>query len=173
MSPNVPYMSLHIPWCPLHALNLNFWVTFILLTRAASRGAFAPKKVNLPHETAHTSLEPTIQILKVNSSYTHSWCTHCAWISFTVVQLNFIPASVHSETVYTTVHSLVPVCPLFCQPITEDHLFTCFALIGPLVIIPWTWTWTWSLMTACWPRPFRTETDVVKMSGFLNNTLYV
>ena len=57
----------------------------------------------LPHETAHTSLEPTIQILKVNSSYTHSWCTHCAWISFTVVQLNFIPASVHSETVYTTV----------------------------------------------------------------------
>ena len=57
----------------------------------------------MPHETANTSLGPTIQILKVNSSYTHSWCTHCAWISFTLVQLNFNPASVHSETVYTTV----------------------------------------------------------------------
>ena len=36
----------------------------------------------------------------------------------------------------------------------------CFALIGPLVITRRTWTWT--LITACWPRPFRTETDVVK-----------
>jgi hypothetical protein len=32
----------------------------------------------------------------------------------------------------TTVHSLVPAWPLFCQPITEEILFTCFALIVPL-----------------------------------------
>ena len=92
---------------------------------------------------------------------THLWCTHYAQISYMAVRLYFSPFSVHSGTVLLciqlhciTVQSLVPTWPLLCQPITEELWFTCFALIGPLVI-PWSWSrsQTWSLI-ACWPRPF-------------------
>ena len=38
----------------------------------------------------------------LDTTYTHSWCTHCAWISCTAVHLYFSPVSVHSGTVYTT-----------------------------------------------------------------------
>ena len=40
--------------------------------------------------------------VQLDTSYTHSWCTHCAWISCTAVHLYFSPVSVHSGTVYTT-----------------------------------------------------------------------
>jgi hypothetical protein len=40
--------------------------------------------------------------VQLDTTYTHSWCTHCAWISCTDVQLYFSPVSVHSGTVYTT-----------------------------------------------------------------------
>ena len=70
---------------------------------------------------------------------THLWCTHYARISYTAVRLYCSPFSVHSGPVLlciqlhcTTVHSLVPAWPLFCQPITKEQGFTCFALIGPL-----------------------------------------
>ena len=73
---------------------------------------------------------------------THLWCTHYARISYTAVHLYCSPVSVHSGTALLciqlhciTVHSLVPDWPLFCQPITEELRFTCFALIGPLGII--------------------------------------
>ena len=71
--------------------------------------------------------------VQVDTTYTHSWCTHCAWISCTAVHVYFSPVSVHSlglctQLHCTTVHLLVPVWPLFCQPITEELRFTCFAL---------------------------------------------
>ena len=75
--------------------------------------------------------------VQLDTTYTHSWCTHCAWISRTAVHLYFSPVSVHSVTVLlhcTTVHSLVPAWPLLCQPITEELQFTCFTLIGPLSV---------------------------------------
>ena len=72
-------------------------------------------------------------------TYTHLWCTHCAWISCTDVHLYFSPVSVHSGTLLlctqvhcSTAHSLVQAWHLFCQPITEEFQFTCFALIGTL-----------------------------------------
>jgi hypothetical protein len=95
----------------------------------------------------------------------HLWCTHYARISYTAVHLYCSHFSVHSGTVLlckqlhcTTVHSLVPAWPLFCQPITAELWFTCFALIGPLDVP----CRSWSLITACWPSPFPRETDVVK-----------
>ena len=39
---------------------------------------------------------------KLDTTYTHSWCTHCALISCTAVHLFVSPVSVHSGTVYTT-----------------------------------------------------------------------
>ena len=81
--------------------------------------------------------------VQLDPTYTHLRCTHCAWISCTAVHLYFSPFSVHSWTVLlciqlycTTVHSLVPAWPLFCQPIIKELGFTCFALIGPLSISP-------------------------------------
>jgi hypothetical protein len=55
-----------------------------------------------------------------------------AWISCTAVHLYFSQVSVHSGTVYTTVHSLVPAWPLIRQPTTEELWFTRSTLIGPL-----------------------------------------
>ena len=40
--------------------------------------------------------------VQIDTTYTHSWCTHFAWISCTATHLYFIPASVNSWTVYTT-----------------------------------------------------------------------
>ena len=48
----------------------------------------------------------------------------------------------------TNVHSLVPAWPLFCQPITEELPFTCFALIGPLGVLS-----SSSLIAAYWHSP--------------------
>ena len=95
--------------------------------------------------------------VQLNTTYTHLRCTHCAWISCTAVHLYFSPFSVHSWTVLlciqlycTTVHSLVPAWPLFCQPIIKELGFTCFALIGPLSISPTT-PKLWSVDTALLP----------------------
>jgi hypothetical protein len=38
----------------------------------------------------------------LDTTYIHLWCTHCAWISCTVLHLYFNPVSVHSGTLYTT-----------------------------------------------------------------------
>ena len=40
--------------------------------------------------------------VQLDTTYTHSWCTHCAWISCTAVHLYFSPVSVQSGTMYTT-----------------------------------------------------------------------
>ena len=55
----------------------------------------------------------------------------------------------------TTVHSLVPAWPLFCQPITEELRFTCFALIGPLSVLR-------TLIAACWHSPYALHNGLCK-----------
>jgi hypothetical protein len=86
--------------------------------------------------------------VQIDTTYTHSWCTHFAWISCAATHLYFSPASVNSWTVYSTALyncTLASAWPLFCQPITEELRFTCFALIGPLSIS----TTSPSLIVAC------------------------
>ena len=72
----------------------------------------------------------------VDTTYTHLWCTHCAWISCTAVHLYFSPVSVHSWTVYTTaLYNCKLVSAGFASVLSTNHKelrFTCFALIGPL-----------------------------------------
>ena len=49
-------------------------------------------------------------------------------------------------------------------PITEDHRFTCFALIGPLVVIS-PWCRTCSLIAACWHSPSDLQSGPCKKGG--------
>ena len=98
--------------------------------------------------------------VQLDTTYTHTvlWSVVLLYI-YSLVQSLFT-LGLCTQLHCTTVHSLVPAWPLFCQPITEELRFTCFALIGPLGV---TRTWSWSLITACWPRPFPREMDVVKI----------
>ena len=64
--------------------------------------------------SAHTLLGPV--------SYTHLWCTHCAWISFTAVHLYFSPASVYSGTVYkTAVYNCTLISASLVSVLSTNH----------------------------------------------------
>jgi hypothetical protein len=67
---------------------------------------------------------------------THTLCVHTVLgpvvllYIYTLVQSLFY-LGLCTQLHCTIVHSLVPAWPLYCQPITEELWFTCFALIGP------------------------------------------
>ena len=141
---------------PINTQRLNYKSLYHLQSLLLSLGLRLPELHNLRPHIKHTSsphkispppscsleqlllrlveytLYSHIVICLYTSIYYHYWCTHFGWPRYSALQMKF--TLVLQNLFATTVHSLVLAQPLFCQPITEQLQFTCFTLIGPLVM---------------------------------------
>ena len=107
--------------------------------------------------------------LQLDTTYTHSWCTHCALISCTAVHLYFSPVCVHSGTVHTTaLYNCTLASASLAYVLSTNHRRASIYMLCS----------DWSvrhhhqphhpLIAACLPRPFPRETDVVKSLEYFN-----